>query len=101
MNHMRTMIVAVALALGGAAGCGGDDDGGGSGADAAPECTAADPTPFMCPCDTADDTCDTAIGGSCFDFNDKGPHCTHECTGAEDCEAPSTGCNGMGVCKAP
>jgi hypothetical protein len=37
----------------------------------------------------------------CFNFNSKGPHCTHECTTATDCEEPSPGCNGMGVCKVP
>ena len=45
-----------------------------------------------------DELCET---GLCFDFNTKGPHCTHACTVDTDCEAPSTGCNGMGVCKAP
>lgn len=37
----------------------------------------------------------------CFNFNAKGMFCTHDCTAAADCAAPSTGCNGMGVCKAP
>ena len=39
--------------------------------------------------------------GLCFRFNAKGPHCSKPCTSATDCEAPSTGCNGMGVCKVP
>ena len=39
--------------------------------------------------------------GLCFEFNSKGPHCTHACTLDTDCEAPSPGCSGMGVCKAP
>jgi hypothetical protein len=38
---------------------------------------------------------------TCFSFNMKGPHCTRDCDGPEDCPAPSTGCNNMGVCKAP
>lgn len=37
----------------------------------------------------------------CFGFNQGGPHCTKECDVDADCEAPSTGCNGMGVCKRP
>lgn len=100
MRILRMMTMVAALALGGA--CGGDDDGGGSGADASAECTGADPLPFMCPCTVMDvDPCDPANAGQCFEFNDKGPHCTHECETDDDCEAPSTGCNGMGVCKAP
>ena len=88
--------------------CGGDDDGdgggdGGSGADAGAECavTGDEPIPFMCPCDVADDQCDTEAGDMCFNFNAKGPHCTRSCSGPADCPAPSGGCNNMGVCKAP
>jgi hypothetical protein len=55
--------------------------------------------PFMAECPLGQhDRCET---GLCFDFNMKGPHCTHECETDDDCEEPSTGCNGMGVCKAP
>ena len=97
MRILTTIILALVLAA-----CGGDDDGGGSGADAAAECSGADPLPFMCPCTIMDvDPCDEAAGETCFAFNDKGPHCTRECEGDDDCEAPSTGCSGMGVCKAP
>ncbi|HEY8145778.1 MAG TPA: hypothetical protein VIG06_24025 [Kofleriaceae bacterium] len=88
-----------------ALGCGGDDDGGGPAVDAAvdPRCIVGDgePIPFMCPCDLADDQCDTAADDMCFNFNEKGPHCTHACDGAEDCPEPSNDCNNMGVCKAP
>jgi hypothetical protein len=84
--------------------CGGDDDGG-SAVDAAPDprCIVGEgePIPFMCPCDPADDQCDTAGGDMCFQFNEKGPHCTHACDGPEDCPEPSNDCNNMGVCKAP
>jgi len=55
----------------------------------------------MCPCNPADDQCDTANGDMCFQFNEKGPHCTHACDGPEDCPEPSNDCNNMGVCKAP
>jgi hypothetical protein len=55
--------------------------------------------PFMSECTLGmDEQCET---GLCFDFNTKGPHCTHACEVDADCEAPSEGCNGMGVCKAP
>ena len=55
--------------------------------------------PFMEACTLGiDEQCDT---GLCFDFNTKGPHCTHACAVDTDCAAPSPGCNGMGVCKAP
>ena len=37
----------------------------------------------------------------CFIFPNRGNYCTHTCTVATDCAAPSPGCNGMGVCKAP
>ena len=83
--------------------CGGDDDGAAA-FDAAPDprCpVGADPIAFMCTCDLADDNCDIGAGEYCFDFNEKGPHCTKACEGPEDCPEPSNDCNGMGVCKAP
>jgi hypothetical protein len=84
--------------------CGGDDDGG-SAIDAAPDprCIVGEgePIPFMCPCNPADDQCDTAADDMCFQFNEKGPHCTHACDGPEDCPEPSNDCNNMGVCKVP
>jgi len=53
-------------------------------------------------------TCSTAIGSppcppgtSCDDFPAKGQFCSKPCTVAMDCPPPSTGCNMMGICKAP
>jgi len=88
----------LALALGA---CGSDTSGpsgpdAGSGSHVGPD---AGLLPFMSACTVGhDEECAT---GLCFDFNSKGPHCTHACTVATDCEAPSDGCSGMGVCKAP
>lgn len=39
--------------------------------------------------------------GLCYAFNAKGPRCSKPCSGAADCPAPSPGCNGKGICKAP
>ncbi len=44
---------------------------------------------------------DCQAGLICFNFPTKGDWCTHACTTNGDCMPPSTGCNGMGVCKAP
>ena len=54
---------------------------------------------FMEECAPLSDDC--AEGLVCFEFNSKGPHCTHSCETSSDCEEPSTGCNNKGVCKAP
>lgn len=56
---------------------------------------------YLQPCDTALDLCDQTMNLQCFPFNNKGPHCTHSCAVDGDCEAPSTGCSGMNVCKVP
>lgn len=75
-----------------------------AGDETTPEADADLTTPaleFMTPCDVVNDRCDMASEHFCFAFNDKGPHCTHACAAPEDCEAPSTGCNNRGVCKAP
>ena len=53
--------------------------------------------PFLAACN---DNAECA-SGLCFNFNAKGNHCTHGCQSAADCEAPSPGCSGMNVCKAP
>lgn len=53
--------------------------------------------PFMSVCE-ADAECST---GNCYSFNAKGKRCSKACTTATDCPPPSTGCNGMGICKAP
>jgi hypothetical protein len=52
---------------------------------------------FMSECE-ADAECETEL---CFEFNAKGPHCSHPCSSDAECESPSPGCNKMGVCKAP
>lgn len=52
---------------------------------------------FLEPCET-DDECETML---CHVFPAKGTFCSQPCDGPEDCPAPSSGCNGMGVCKAP
>jgi len=54
---------------------------------------------FMESCDPADDLCAPDL--TCFNFNSRGPYCTHDCGTDDDCPAPSRGCNNMGVCKAP
>jgi hypothetical protein len=94
-------VAGVALAL---AGCGSTEDDPDpdpmpdpSGADAG--APSGDPLAYMDMCDPDSDLCDGEL--VCFAFNMKGPHCTHECSVDEDCEAPSPGCNNMGVCKAP
>lgn len=59
---------------------------------------------YLQPCDVSDDQCDSTMNLTCFAFNNKGPHCTHTCVqdqADDDCEAPSPGCSGMGVCKVP
>jgi hypothetical protein len=45
--------------------------------------------------------CNPMNGDECFNFPNRGMYCTHPCTTNTDCALPSTGCNGMGVCKAP
>lgn len=80
------------------------DDGSAPSPDANLAAADADPSgvlEFMSECDIADDRCDEASEEFCFAFNDKGPHCTRPCQTPEECEAPSTGCNNRGVCKAP
>ena len=96
---MKRVLVGLAMAC--LLACGGGDDDGGS-ADAVPT-VDADPLapdamllPIYSPC-AVNEECDT---GLCFPFNMNGPHCTIECPMApEECPAPSSGCNGMGVCK--
>jgi hypothetical protein len=60
------------------------------------------PAGFVQPCQFADGgmgNCDTGL--TCFNFPNRGHYCTHACSTSADCAAPSPGCNGMGVCKAP
>lgn len=79
--------------------CAGDEGSSGPPADASPATQDAGvgELPFMAEC-TSNDQCAT---GLCFNFNAKGPRCTHACMAAAECEAPSPGCSGMHVCKAP
>jgi hypothetical protein len=98
MRLVRQILLLSVLVLALAAGCSGEEDSGPS-ADASFATSDAGPgqLPYMAEC-TQNEQCETEL---CFNFNNKGPHCTHECQTAGDCEAPSPGCNGMGVCKAP
>jgi hypothetical protein len=75
---------------GGAGGGAGGAGAGGAGGDGGK-------LPFLAPCDE-DAQCETML---CYPFTAKGPHCSQTCSGPEDCPAPSTGCNMMGVCKVP
>jgi hypothetical protein len=96
----RAILMLPCLVLFALAACSHDRDS--DGPDAMPMGGGADagaPIAFMETCDPADDQCDEDL--VCFPFNAKGPHCTRACTMDEDCEEPSTGCNNMGVCKAP
>ena len=58
---------------------------------------AASLLPFLSPCMT-NDQCETQL---CYLFNMRGKLCSKACNLPADCPAPSTGCNGMGICKAP
>ncbi|MCE9580456.1 MAG: hypothetical protein K8W52_45475 [Deltaproteobacteria bacterium] len=94
MRYCAALVFALVSSLG----CAGDPAPQPSGADAAvgPDATVL---PFMAECPLGQNA--ACASDLCFDFNSKGPHCTHGCTVDTDCEAPSPGCSGMGVCKAP
>ncbi len=95
MRSCAALVFALATGL---AGCAGDPAPQPSGADASLGPDAA-LLPFMAACPLGDNgACESNL---CFEFNSKGPHCTHGCTVDADCESPSPGCSGMGVCKAP
>ena len=82
---MRTFAAAItALVIG----CAGDASPPPSGADASVGPDAA-LLPFMAECPLGDNA--ACSSGLCFEFNSKGPHCTHACTLDTDCEAPSPG----------
>lgn len=69
-----------------------------SGLDAGGDAEAAPPKlALYAPC-AEDPQCES---GLCYAFNAKGPRCSKACSGADDCPAPSPGCNGKGICKAP
>ena len=104
--RMRMLFGSILLCLLVVAGCAADDSEGSPAPDGGVQVSTADggsddPLPFMASCDVEDDRCDAEAGDSCFNFNNKGPHCTHACDSPEDCPAPSPGCNNMGVCKVP
>ncbi len=111
---MRSIYVSLSalLLLMGAACSDGDDDGtteadagnisGAADASASEaDAGATSPLEFMSMCEVDNDQCDMANEEFCFAFNSRGPHCTRSCSSPDDCEAPSSGCNNMGVCKAP
>jgi hypothetical protein len=56
---------------------------------------------FMSPCSTAANAPQCPAGDQCYDFPAKGQFCSHKCSVATDCPAPSPGCNGKGECKTP
>lgn len=103
MSKLLVLIVSMLLV---SASCGGDDDpvDAGMTADAgdsvdAPASDGGAMLDFLEMCDPLDDQCGDGL--QCFMFNMRGPHCTHSCTFDTDCEAPSPGCNNMGVCRVP
>jgi hypothetical protein len=96
MTPLR-LLSAVLFLLALAAGCASDDTG--EPLDTDLDAGLSEEPAFMEPCDVDDDRC--AEDTFCFGFNSRGPHCTHECTGDEQCAAPSPGCTNMGLCKAP
>jgi hypothetical protein len=57
--------------------------------------------PYMALCMVVGNPGDCAPPDQCFNYPNRGKYCTHACTMASDCAPPSSGCNGMGVCKAP
>ena len=80
--------------------CGDDGESTPPEADAAANAADAMPAlPYLSSCDVTNDQCDSSMDLFCFAFNNKGPTCTHSCSGDLECEAPSPGCGNMGVCK--
>jgi hypothetical protein len=95
MKHIiHTLILISAMAF--AAACGGDDGYGGD-ADAGMCVPGTGAAALYDTCTTNAD-CDSCI---CHSYNMGGLLCTKACTNDNDCPAPSTGCNNMGVCKRP
>lgn len=43
-------------------------------------------------------TSDCPSGDTCYPFKKRGPHCTHTCEAASECEAPSHGCTKINIC---
>lgn len=98
MTWIRVFVLSLsvlALACGSDAD-GGEGDGDGNGqVDAGPGGDIV----FMATCDVDDDQC--VSGEFCFAYGEGGSLCTHECETADDCPAPSSGCNRKGICKKP
>jgi hypothetical protein len=93
MTRVRALLGTLALTLiAFTAGVGCGDDGSDDG-----EPQETGNAAYMESC--ADEGCQEGL--VCFNFNAKGKICTDTCAGDDACEAPSTGCNNMGVCKAP
>jgi hypothetical protein len=100
LSRLLSLLAVLGLFAFGA--CTTEDDPGPGTPDAAATADAGNDTdggllPFMSMCVENED-CES---GLCYSFNAAGPHCTHSCTLDTDCEDPSPGCNGMGVCKRP
>jgi len=124
-----TGLFALALFLGMVAACGGDDDdttadatvtgidasdvdASGDESDASDlDGSAVDASDhdgsgvlgFMDECDPDNDLCDSTQVPElfCYNYPNRGPHCTHVCSIDEECDEPSPGCNNNGVCRAP
>ena len=77
---------------GGLTGCSGDDGGGADDVCTNDSATVAN---FSEAC-TDDSQCECNL---CFTYGNGDLRCTKTCTVDADCEAPSPGCSGMGVCK--
>lgn len=82
---------------GGQAPAGGEAAGGAPGTGGAGGAPSGDAQLFEACTDNAD--CESGI---CHNYpNQGGMLCTQLCESADDCPAPSSGCNGMGYCKPP
>lgn len=95
----KVLLVLGVLVCLGLVGCGDDGgDDGSAGMDAgANACTNVNATVvnFSEAC-TEDTQCECNL---CFTYGNGDRRCTKACTVDADCEAPSPGCSGMGVCK--
>ena len=52
---------------------------------------------FLQPCEGSEQ-CES---GLCHEYPAKGTFCSMPCDSPDDCPPPSSGCNMMGICKAP
>jgi hypothetical protein len=98
LPYLMALVVSTTFACSVGDSGGGDDDDGDDVSEI--DAGSTEPAAYMEACDPeAAEPCEG--DNECFEFNADGPHCTHDCTEASDCEAPSSGCNGMGKCKTP